>query len=198
MADRKLLLVVLLATVLPAVADAASLAEDIMARMAALPSRSTNFVEEKRLTSLIAPLISCGRLVFTPAAGPSAARLEQDTEAPKPERVVIDGDQLTIAQSDGAPRTLSLDDYPALRTLADTLRAALAGDLATLRRLYAIEEQGTMQAWRLMMVPRDAALRRVLARVTLDGSGAELRQIDIQSDGDEQRLTIQRVGQCAR
>ena len=120
------------------------------------------------------------------------AHLEKDTEAPKPERLVIDGDQLTIAEDGEAPRTVALDEHPALRALADTLRAALMGDLATLRRIYAIEEQGTEQAWRLMLVPIAPALRRSLARVTLDGSGAELRQIVIQqANGDAERLTLQ-------
>jgi hypothetical protein len=78
-----------------------------------------------------------------------------------------------------------------LQAVADTLRATLAGDLVVLRRLYAIEEQGTPQAWRLLLMPHEQSLRRVLARVTLDGSEAELRQIVIQqANGDEQRLTI--------
>jgi outer membrane lipoprotein-sorting protein len=185
-AERRPLLLALAALPLLAAAPSASLAETIMAQLAALPSRSTGFVEEKRLASLTAPLISRGRLVFV-----RPAHLEQDTEAPKPERLVIDGDELTITTDGEAPRRIALDAHPALRALADTLRAALAGDLATLRRLYAIEEQGTMQAWRLLLVPNAAPLRRALARVTLDGSGAGLRQIVIQqANGDSQRLLL--------
>jgi len=187
MADRRSLLLAPLLAPLLAAAPAAPLAEAVMAQLAALPSRTTRFVEEKRLASLTAPLVSRGRLVFI-----RPAHLEKDTEAPKPERLVIDGDQLTIAEAGEAPRTVALDEHPALRALADTLRAALMGDLATLRRIYAIEEQGTMQAWRLMLVPHAPALRGALARVTLDGGGAELRQIVIQqANGDAQRLTLQ-------
>lgn len=171
---------------------AGSLAETVMAQLAGLPSRRASFVEEKRLASLAAPLVSRGELVFTPASGVTPAHLEKDTATPRPERLAIDGEQLTITDADGAQRLVSLDEHPALRALADTLRAALAGDLATLRRIYAIEEQGTPQAWRLLLVPSDRSLRRMLARVTLDGSNAELRQLVIQqANGDEQRLLIQ-------
>ncbi len=191
MAERRLIraLLILVAGCLPAVSHAASLAEAVMAEMAALPSRSAYFVEEKRLGDLTTPLVSNGRLIFV--AG-SPARLEQDTLAPRPERLVIEGNTLTLTEGDGSPRTISLDESPGLRAIADTLRAALAGDLPTLRRIYAIEQQGTLQAWRMLMVPNDPILRRILARVTLDGAGSALRQVDIQmTNGDEQRLKIQ-------
>jgi outer membrane lipoprotein-sorting protein len=188
MADRRApLLVLLLLLLVSGAAHAASLAETVMAQLAAQPSRAASFVEEKRLSSLTAPLVRSGRLLFT-----RPARLEQDTEAPRPERLVIDGDQLTITEGGEAPRSVALDDHPALRALADTLRATLAGDLTTLRRLYAIEEQGTPATWRLLLTPSQPALRRVLARVTLDGGEAAIRQIVIQyNNGDAQRLTIQ-------
>jgi outer membrane lipoprotein-sorting protein len=186
MIDRRLRLLAPLLTLSAMPAQAASLAEMVMTQAAAIPSRSTDFVEEKRLASLTAPLISRGRLAFT-----RPSHLEKNTEAPKPEHLVIDGDRLTITEDREAPRTVSLDEHPALRALADTLRATLSGDLAALRRIYAIEEQGSPQSWRLVLVPRDLALRRTLARVTLDGSEADLRQIVIQqTNGDEQRLIM--------
>ncbi len=180
-------LILALAVLMPAMAHAGSLADAVMAQMAAQPARTVGFVEEKRLASLTTPLVSRGRLIFTPPA-----HLEKDTEAPKPERLVIDGDQLTMTEAGEAPRTVALDDYPPVQALANTLRAALTGDLATLRELYAIEEQGTPQLWRLLLIPRHSALRQALARVTLDGSEADIHQLDIQqANGDEQRLTIE-------
>jgi hypothetical protein len=191
MARRHLVSAVLflLSGMLSVASRAASVAETVMAEMAALPSRSADFVEEKRLTSLTKPQVSSGRLIFVAGL---PARLEQDTLVPHPERLIIEGNTVTLIEGDGPSHTLSLDEAPGLRALADTLRAALAGDLATLRRIYSMEQQGTAQAWRLLMVPNDLALRRVLARVTLDGAAATLRQVDVQfANGDEQRITIQ-------
>jgi len=172
---------------------AGSVVDGILARMTALPAREARFVEHKLLSSLTEPLVSRGRLVFRPPG-----HLEKDTESPFRERLVIDGDTLTIAQAEAPPRTVPLDAQPALRALADTLRAALAGDLATLRRLYAVEEQGTAATWRLLLVPDRPGLRRVLARVTIDGGGIDLQQIDIQqTNGDEQRITMQAASPAA-
>ena len=183
---------VLAALLLPTRAHAASLAETVMAGLAGQPSREAGFTEEKRLASLTEPLVSRGRLVFV-----RPARLEKITQTPKPELLVINGETITVTADGQAARTVSLDEHPALRALADTLRATLAGDLATLRRIYDIEEQGTPDAWRLLLVPIRPAMRRALARVTLDGGGdgdGELRRIVIQqANGDEQRLTVTKL-----
>jgi hypothetical protein len=113
------------------------------------------------------------------------------TETPRPERVVIDGDTLSIQPATGEARSFSLAANPALGLLAATLRATLEGDVATLRRLYDIGEQGSIDTWRLLLMPRDAALRGVLVRITVDGAAADIRQLDIQQqDGGEQRLTV--------
>lgn len=168
-------------------APAHSLAAAIMQRLAGISSGSTPFVEEKHLKSLRAPVVSRGELIFR-----RPAYLEKDTSAPRPERVVIDGNRLTISEASQTPRVVALDEHPALGALVATLRAALTGDLTALRRLYTIEQQGTIEAWRLMLVPIQPALRRRIARVTLDGSEGALRQIEIQEpNGDFDRLVLQ-------
>ena len=43
-----------------------------------------------------------------------------------------------IEEAGKDPREIRLDDYPALRTLMETMRAVFAGDLAVLKRLYRI------------------------------------------------------------
>jgi len=178
------LLATLLATATSARAD--NFVDGIMTRIAALPARTAQFTEEKHLSSLSAPLVSQGRLAYRPPG-----HLEKDTDTPIRESLVIDGDTLTIAQADAAPRSIPLDESPVLRALADTLRAAVAGDMATLRSLYTVEIQGDATAWRLLLTPIGAGLRTALVRVTVDGSQTTLRQIDIQQvGGDEQRMTI--------
>ena len=170
-------------------APAASVLDHIMASIAALPARRASFTEEKRLSSLSQPLESRGVLVYRPPD-----HLEKDTETPRRESLVIDGDTLTIAEGDAAPRRVPLDESPVLRALADTLLAVVAGDITTLRRLYDVQEQGDAGAWRLLLLPIQPGLRTAVARVTVDGSGTDIRQIDIQQrNGDEQRMTIQAI-----
>lgn len=171
---------------LPAGAEPASLADVIMARLATLPSRSTPFVEEKRLPGLSEPLVSSGQVVFV-----RPGRLEQLTEKPRPERVIIAGDTLSVTLASGETHTFSLSDNPPLGLLTATLRATLDGDIATIRRLFLLEEHGNLAGWRLMLIPKDSGVRRFLARVTVDGREAEILQIVIQqAGGGEQRLML--------
>jgi outer membrane lipoprotein-sorting protein len=157
-----------------------------MARLAALPSRSTPFVEERRLPGLSEPLISSGHVVFV-----RPGRLEQVTEEPKRERVVIDGDTLSVTLASGETRSFTLSENPPLLLLAATLRATLDGDIATIRRLFVLKEQGDPAGWRLMLMPKDSTMRRFLTRVTVDGHDANIFQIVIQqADGGEQRLML--------
>ena len=169
----------------PAWADG-TLLRQIMSGLAAQPSRETGFVEEKRVAALDAPVRSEGRLVFR-----KPDHLEQDTTAPRPEKLVIDAGDVTISSPGSPPRRISLDDSPALRILADTLRGALAGDLATLQRHFLIEQTGTIRQWRIILRPSGNEVAQVVERVYIDGTGSELRQIDIvQPNHDEQRITM--------
>ena len=170
---------------LPARADDATLRQ-IMSGLAAQPSRETGFTSEKHLSSLSAPLRSAGRLVFR-----KPDHLEQDTLSPRPERLVIEADDVEITTPDAPPRRISLDDSPALRILADTLRGALAGDLAALRRHFIAEEAGSPAAWRITLRPSGNVTAQVIKRVYIDGGDARLCQIDIvQANGDEQRIAM--------
>jgi Outer membrane lipoprotein carrier protein LolA-like len=161
--------------------------QNVLARIAHLPARQARFTEEKHLASLTAPLHSAGILIYRPPA-----YLEKSTSTPRPERMVIDGDTLTLAEGDSPPRSVGLDENPALRGLADTLRAVVGGDLATLQRLYSVQEQGDVANWRLVLTPSDPALRDALFRVTVDGSDTNIRQIDMQQrNGDDDRIDVQ-------
>ena len=169
----------------PAHAEDAML-QQIMSGLAAQPSRETGFTSEKHLSSLSAPVLSQGRLVFR-----KPDHLEQDTTAPRPERLVIDADSVEITAPDAPTRRISLDDSPALRILADTLRGALAGDLAVLRRHFIVEEAGGPSAWRITLRPSGNVTAQVIKRAYIDGGDAQLRQIDIvQANGDEQRIIM--------
>ena len=178
------LLAGLLAAV-PARADPATLRQ-IAQGLANQPSRTTRFTEEKHISSLTQPVRSEGSMVFR-----KPDTLEQHTTAPQPETLVIAGREVSISRPGAATRRLSVDDSPALRILADTLRGALAGDLAALRRHFRVSEAGPLSAWRITLLPAGNVTAQVVRRATIDGSFAVVRQIDIvQVGGDEQRIML--------
>ncbi len=170
---------------IPAAADEATLRQ-IMSGLAAAPSRETAFTSRKDLPSLAQPVRSTGRLIFH-----KPDRLEQITATPRFERLVIDADAVEITVPGAATQRIELDNSPALRLLADTLRGSLAGDLATLRRHFTVEETGPLAGWRITLLPSGNVAAQSIRRVVVDGTGAVIRQIDIAgADGSEQRIIM--------
>jgi hypothetical protein len=144
-----------------------------------------SFVERKQVRVLERPLVSSGELRF---AAPD--RLEKRTLRPRPERLAVAGDRLTLERGE---RRLELDlrSYPEIAAFAESIRGTLAGDRAALERAYRLELSGDANAWRLVLTPREEALRALVAKVTLEGSQARVQRVAIeQADGDRSLMQI--------
>jgi hypothetical protein len=159
----------------------------LMARLAAVPERRARFQEEKRIGALTETLRSSGHLLYR-----RPDRLEKITDWPQPESLAVDGDRLVVTTGQEPPRVVDLSAHPEVRALVDAVRGPLSGDLAALRRSFAVTASGTLAAWRLGLVPTDPAALRLLASVEVDGAGDAVRQVLIeQANGDEDRLLIE-------
>jgi predicted LPLAT superfamily acyltransferase/outer membrane lipoprotein-sorting protein len=181
---RIALALVLLAT--PAMAQTTGTWLDgLMQRLAAIPARQASFTEERHIAALTTPLVSHGRLVYR-----RPDHLEKITTDPQPETLVVDGDRLTIRSPEGT-KTFSLAEQPAIAGLVDSVRDAIAGNLAGLQRYYRIEAQGGPDAWIMLLTPAGDPLARVVRRVTITGRGTDLTGVTIlQANGDEQSMTV--------
>ncbi len=158
----------------------------LMARMAAVPARRAWFTETRRFAALDGTLESRGWLSFSRAGG--VGRLEKATEWPEPERLEVDGARVVITTGNEPPRVIDIGMVPQLAVLIDAIRAPLSGDVAALQRGFAVTLSGTMQQWRMELVPRTQG---VLRSVRLEGSGNAISLIDmVQPNGDEQAMAI--------
>ena len=102
----------------------------------------------------------------------------------------MEGNRLVVNAGGDPPRVVELDGQPAIRTLIDTIRGALSGDLASLRRSYDVSGTGTPADWRITLHPRDPAVAQLVREVQLAG-GSEIRSIEtISPNGDTDTLTI--------
>ena len=156
-----------------------------MAHLAQATERRASFVEEKTLAALNTPLRSEGTLEYR-----KPDHLEKVTTAPQAESLVVDGDRLVINSGNDAPRVVELDGQPEIRTLVDTIRGALSGDLALLRRTYDVSGTGTVGDWHIVLRPRDPAVAKLVREVRLAGS-ADLRTLEsVTANGDTDRLVI--------
>ena len=148
------------------------------------PERAA-FQERKYLALLERPVDSSGTLAFIPPA-----RLEKRTLQPRPEAVIADGDSLVLERG-GRRQAISLSDNPAIGTLIESIRATLAGDLASIQRAYSAELSGNADGWRIVLRPLDAAVTPLVKSIEIAGVGGEVRQVEVfQADGDRSVMTI--------
>jgi hypothetical protein len=88
-------------------------------------------------------------------------------------------------------RTLRLSDYPRLAPLIDSIRATLAGDRASLERVFELEFTGDIDRWHLHLVPRDPQVSTTLAQIDIEGQRDTVREVRAQQrDGDRSLLRI--------
>ena len=119
----------------------------LFARLSKERPQRAQFHEKKYLALLDRPLESSGELLFTPPH-----TLEKRTVAPKPERVLVDRDRVTLERG-GKKHSISLRENPGAAVLVESIRGTLAGDLASLTRTYAVGLDGSEANWRLRMRP---------------------------------------------
>lgn len=162
---------------------------DLMATLARSTHGAATFKEKKYLAILDAPVESSGELLFVPPA-----RLEKLTLKPSRERLVLDGDVLTVERG-RRTHVLALKDYPEVAGMIESIRATLAGDRAALERVYQLSVSGSRARWSLALVPLDARIGRVVARIRIDGAGGDVRTVEIlQADGDRSVMTVEKAG----
>ncbi|MGA6827263.1 LolA-related protein [Nitrospira sp. NS4] len=150
---------------------------------------SVSFEEATYSSLLTEPLIVRGVLRFTP---PST--LEKEVLEPDRERYVIEGDRVTYEnERKRVKKTISLEDYPALRSFVEAFRASFTGDVARLKQVYDTTVEGSSRQWALLLRPRDSAGRSMVESLTLAGSEGQIATITIRSpDGDRSVMTLSR------
>jgi outer membrane lipoprotein-sorting protein len=159
----------------------------LMKAMAEVRAQTANFVERKYMSVLTQPLEASGTLVYL-----APAKLQKDTLQPKPQRLVVEGDKLTI--EDGAQdrsRTLSLADYPQIGAIVESIRATLAGDQKTLEQFYAVALSGSAAQWQLLLTPRDRKVQEMVKSIRIAGHDAAIDEVETQeANGDRTVMTI--------
>jgi outer membrane lipoprotein-sorting protein len=185
-----LLLSVALAACAPPVLAAAAAdwgVEQLMQALAAVKSSKARFVERKHMAILNAPLESSGTLVYV-----APARLEKHTLAPRPESLVLDGEEITITGDEpNQHRRLNLQDHPVIRAFVESIRSTLAGDLPTLTRFYEVELVGSERKWRLTLKPSEPEMQEVVREIRISGESGSISAIEtVETNGDRSVMTI--------
>jgi hypothetical protein len=147
------------------------------------------FQEVTHSSLLTEPLLASGELRFFPPD-----RLEKIITSPSHERYVVEGDRVTFeSQRKGMKRSISLEEYPALRSFVEAFRSSLNGDAARLRQVYEVTLEGNREKWTLLLRPLEPTGSSVVDYILLTGSEGRVATIAIRSpDGDRSVMTLVR------
>lgn len=182
---RRVLLLALLLTGLPAAHAADWQLADLMQQLSQVRNAQARFVERKYIALLDKPVESSGELSFT-----APDRMEMRTLRPKRQSLLLDGNRLTLEQ-DGRTRTVSLQSYPEVAAFVEGIRGTMAGDRQALERVYQVHLIGSAARWQLLLVPREATMSRIISRIRIGGSQGEVLSVAYDhADGDRSEMQI--------
>lgn len=166
--------------------DRVELAE-LMQKLSGVETAGGRFVERKYLSVLSEPLTLRGRVLYR-----APDYVEKAYDDPNGERYEVRGGRLTIEQSDGRRRELDIDEHPVLRAFVESYRGTLAGDVDTLREYFDLELSGSLDDWRLVLVPKLEELGEYLTAVVVLGRGATVYEVHTrEAGGDHSVMTLE-------
>lgn len=161
--------------------------ETLMQQLAQVRRARARFVEKRYIAMLRKPVESMGVLQYD-----APDRLEKIVLRPKAERMLLEGERVTLEADGGRRRkSLALAEIPELAALVGGLRATLAGDVKTLQRHFDIQLEGPAERWHMTLIPRDKKAARLVKSLQIFGNAAELNAVEVlQADGDRSMMLM--------
>ena len=157
----------------------------LMGDLAQFKGGRARFVETRHVALLDAPVVSSGEMRFTPPD-----RLEKDTLKPRRETLVLEKNALTVEQG-GRSMTWHIGSRPEAMAFIESVRSTLSGNREALQKYYRLELSGSPKDWTLLLLPSTREVQALITRITVSGSGAQVRRIEYQqTDGDRSELAI--------
>ena len=154
--------------VVPLKAVPIQLAQQVRRRRIDAPVVRGQFEQRKTVKGFKHPLVSKGDFLMARERG-----VVWHTQEPFESTLVVTRDRLLSRRPDGrTEQDIDARDEPGLRAVNEMLFALMGADLAQLGARFHIEGEllGT-DAWRLALVPREAALSHWVSRIELEGDG---------------------------
>jgi len=179
-------LLLLLAAATAAAAPPLTMTE-LMQMLGSVESARARFVETRESALLKTPLVLQGTLSYR-----RPDRVEKHVLTPHDERITVEGGRLTLEnRSQNRRKTISVGSAPGLAALVESIRATRAGDLAALRRHYALQIEGSRGEWTLTLKPLDSQVGDYVTSVVLSGSDSRIGRIMVvEAGGDRSVMEI--------
>jgi hypothetical protein len=159
---------------------------ELCARIARQAVVQGRFTQVKHVRRLSKDFVSRGRFLFAGQRG-----IVWEVQAPFPSTTVMSRQRLVQRTPDGGQSVLEGGANPVFRRFADTLQAVFSGNLAAMEaefEVFFLPERGG--SWRLGLVPREQALRALIASLQISG-GEYLGEVLLsEAGGDTVRYTF--------
>jgi hypothetical protein len=168
-------------------ANAGTPGAGVRARLGNVPVLRGQFEQEKRLQGFKNPLLSKGDFLLARDRG-----VVWNTRSPFASTLVLTKQRLLTRQADGSTQAIAEQGAsPAVSTANALLMALLSGDVDTLSRQFRLRE--TLAAdgsWRLQLVPKQGALKKIFKLIELQGDQyvRSVRLQEIRGDRTEIRF----------
>ena len=168
-------------------AQASTPGAGVRARLGNVPVLRGQFEQEKRLQGFKNPLLSKGDFLLARDRG-----VVWNTRSPFASTLVLTKQRLLTRQADGSTHAIADQGAsPAVSTANALLMALLSGDVDTLSRQFRLQETlGTDGSWRLQLVPKQGALKKIFKLIELQGDQyvRSVRLQEIRGDRTEIRF----------
>lgn len=141
-----------------------------------------SYVETRHLAVLDQPLVAKGEMRFSPPD-----HLEKVATSPRPERMVLDGNRLSL-ERDGKTMSINLSGQPQAQAFVDSIRALLMGRREALERSYLVRLTGTDKQWQMALYPTDVDVERLVKRIDVTGASGQIQRIEYQQAGGDRTV----------
>lgn len=163
--------------------------QQLMQAMSQVKTSRARFVEKKFLSIVNTPLEYTGGLAYN-----APDKLEKFTQTPRQERMLLEGDKLTLENAKKQRRVVMLSEYPMVRAFTESIRSVLAGDLNSLQRFYKVSMEGSEAQWYLLLSPIEPSMQGVVKEIRFEGAKTSIKTIEIiEKQGDRSVMTITEV-----
>ena len=154
--------------------------QEILKNISSTPEKFVFFTETRTAEFLETPLISYGSLEFK-----APNTLIKHLTHPEKSEQRIEGDVLSINQSENIKHTVSLKAHPELAIGINAIRWVLSGNLNALNKNFYVTFKNNEHKWWIILVPNDSEALKFIASILVTGSDDEITQIDLKKvNGD--------------
>ena len=157
----------------------AAVVQAVRERLVQVPVLRGEFEQSKQVQGFAKPLVSRGSFLVARERG-----VLWQTRTPFASQLRLTRDEIVATQNGAVAFRLDASKEPSVRVINGLMFSLLNGDLGGLAEHFRIEGAAEGRAWRLQLVPRQAALARLMNRIELAGD-QHVRSIRIdEANGD--------------